>query len=536
MSNKFELVDADGVAFTDDPLALVPGTKPPKPRPRLQAAFAAFSRFLGYRLEGTALGWVSVVTGASFAGLILMRLFYGGAIGLSDQGDGQRLTCGMGLRAGNPYNAPVDDLVYTTYYQHRWYGEDCPWNTYGQAYNSSQLYLLQLAKWLTPLLRLPGDMDLRALGVVCAIVLGVLAGLLFAWVPGSLVGKAFVVGGVWLVVADASFAGYFVSPYSDTGAILGVLALTVAALAMWRAARVHWWHIAAIGVIGLFTTTTKTQAVTFAVVAVALMLSRRVGDPVSLGQYPLQGRWFALGASGALLASVGQYLRTQPARFAELNQYNAVFVEMLPHSPHPEQDLARLGLDPSLVSGLGSRINSPNAVTELPGYQGFLDKTSSWDLMSQVYLHEPMRLLSMMGRGLVGMSKLRADYIYSYPWYSGRPDTQEWRVSVFYHFWRMMFGALPLLIIVSTLVACVLFVAVLRVCPDQQDKSIGATGLFLVVAAIAQFWAVNLSEGASDLIKHLMLTNLTVGLVLVFGVYSMVVLRSSVVRERGGGK
>ncbi|OYD61138.1 glycan biosynthesis hexose transferase WsfD [Rhodococcus sp. OK302] len=533
MSTRFELEAPDGGTFEDDPLALVPGTKRRKPRPRLQAALASVSRIAGYRMDGTGLGWVSVGVGVAFSGALLLRLFVSGAIGLSDQGDGQRLTCGLGLRAGNAYNTPVDDLVYTTYFDHRWYGEDCPWNTYGQPYNSSQLYLLQLAKWLTPLLRLPGDMDLRALGVVCALVLGVLAALMFVWIPGSLVGKGFVVTGVWLIVADATFAGYFVSAYSDTGAILGVLALMVAALALWRAEQVHWWHVAVIAAIALFTATTKTQAATYAVVAVPLMLSRRVGAQKHGKRYFLQGRWFALAASGGLIAAVGQYLRTQPARFGELNQYNAVFVEMLPHSKNPEQDLVRLGLDPTLISGSGSRINSANSVTELPGYQGFLDKTSTWDLFSQVYLHEPFRLLSMMGRGLVGMARLRVDYIYSYPWYSGRPDTLEWRVSLFYQVWRMMFSSLPLLIIVLTLASCLAFVIVLKVCTTQEDRSVGAVGLFLAVAALAQFWAVNLSEGASDLIKHLMLTDFTTGLVLILGAYSVIVLRSSVIREKG---
>ncbi|NMM92744.1 hypothetical protein B2J88_52465, partial [Rhodococcus sp. SRB_17] len=63
MSSRFELESPEGGTFEDDPLALVPGTKRRKPRPRLRAAVARIARIAGYRMDGTGLGWVSVGVG-----------------------------------------------------------------------------------------------------------------------------------------------------------------------------------------------------------------------------------------------------------------------------------------------------------------------------------------------------------------------------------------------------------------------------------------------------------------------------------------
>ena len=100
--------------------------------------------------------WVALLVGVLSGGFLAARLFVGGAIGLSDQGDGTRLLCSLGVREGNPFNASETDHVYLTWYPHHWYGEACGAIGSGEPYNSSQLWILHVAKWLTPILGLPG--------------------------------------------------------------------------------------------------------------------------------------------------------------------------------------------------------------------------------------------------------------------------------------------------------------------------------------------------------------------------------------------
>lgn len=487
--------------------------------------------------------WAGLV-GLASGGFLAARLFVGGAIGMSDQGDGVRLLCSLGLRQGNPYNTSTTNYVYLTWYEHQWYGETCGATGSGESYDSSQLWILSVARWLTSVLGMPGELDLRAVGIVFCVIVAVAMGLLFLVLPGSLVARLLAVLAVMLVVADGAFAGYFVSAYSEPAALIGVLALVLAAFVFWRAERATWWAAALVGAACLFTITAKTQAASFLFTVIPLILWRHTfGNSVRarLARRRQRGasvmrrhrlaaavlsRWPALAISVVLIAATSAYLGAQPERFQVQNSYAAVFIEMLPHSPNPEQDLTRLGLDPDLVSSSGVPINAPGSASQELSFVGFEDKTSPLQT-TLIYLRQPFRLIGMMGRGLTGMGVLRADYIYSYPTSAGNPpNSQECRICVLQWTWKTVFGAVGFLIFLATVAAIAICWRLAVIARDRRRAAVGAVGLLLATSSIVQFWVVMLTEGASDLIKHMFLANFMTALLLVVAGYSFYLLRT----------
>ncbi|MDP9115824.1 MAG: hypothetical protein M3O28_00845 [Actinomycetota bacterium] len=499
-------------------------------------------------LHGTPRGRGSAIFAAVVGGLsgggLAARLFTGGAIGVSDQGDGTRLLCSLGLREGNRYNTSTTDYLYLTWYHHQWYGETCGATGSGEPYNSSQLWFLHIAKWLTPILGLPGALDLRALGAVFCVLVAVITAVAALLLPGTGLARFLGAGALWLVIADGAFAGYFVSAYSEPAALIGILALLLSVLVYWRTRTVRWWAVLLVCAGAALTITAKTQSASLLATVIPLLLARPTfGESIQAhldkgGLYArvtarrrveafLVTRWPALIAGAVLVIITQQYLAHQPKRFEVQNRYAAVFIEMLPHSSNPAADLRALGLPASMVSSSGVSINAPGSAASTPQFVGFVDKTSPLRT-SEVYLRDPARLVGMAGRGLKGMAVLRADYVYSYPQSAQRPpNTEECRVCVLQTVWKAVFGAAPDLIVLVGLMCfgvCLYLAATRR---EREIAAVGVVGMFLGLSAIAQFWVVMLTEGASDLIKHMVLANYLLALMFVITGYAGYLIRRS---------
>jgi len=201
-----------------------------------------------------------------------------------------------------------------------------------------------------------------------------------------------------------------------------------------------------------------------------------------------------------------------------------VFIEMLPHSPDPAQDLQRLGLDPAMVSSSGTPINAPGSAASTLGFVDFVQHTSPLDT-TLIYLEQPWRLVGMGDRGVSGMAILRADYIFSYPPSAGHPpNTAECRVCVLQSAWKWIFGAFPPFITLVTVVCvAVCWRRVWTRRRDARQAGLAVVGAFLGLSAMAQFWVVMLTEGASDLIRHMVLANFMTALLIVVTCYGTVV-------------
>lgn len=479
---------------------------------------------------------VAALTGVAWTLVMLGRLFIGGAIGMADQGDSRRLMCQLGVRADRPFAIDTTKYVTTTWVAHHWYGEACGADGSGEPYRSSQLWLLRLTKVLTHMFHFSGALDLRALGVLCAFVVGVAVAALVVVLPGRALVRVTIASLVGLAFADAAVAEYFISPYSEPAALLGILVLCAALVWLWRDGYSTWPGLTVVGAVATFTMTGKTQAVALlpaVLIALLWLPCRSIGTtdteplgvdsehkgmrlrrPAWLSRFRAWStvRWPALFTCTLLIVVSAVYLGSSPQRFNQVNAYDQVFLEILPHSPNPAGDLRSLGVDPSLASASGANILDPRSAAKLPEYLAFRQKVSQITIL-RFYTTHPDRLFSLGSQGLHAITVWRQNYLGTYSVDSGHPPgARECRVCVYTAIFSAA-GHLPILIVGLWLFA---IIAATRVLRDRRlnahHKTLGRLAIIIVVAAVCEFWAVMLSEGISDLYKHMIFTNLLTAL------------------------
>ena len=452
----------------------------------------------------------ALATGLIWSVLLVIRMYYGGAIGLADNFDGHRLMCQLGV-APHLLSRVQPQWAYVTprYDAYTWYGESCSAGGSGQPYLSTAVVPLWIAKALTAtvgnhLFGLPGALDLRMLGLVYVALAAVAIGWCVHELPGRAWLRVLTASGIGLVVADSAFAPEFISPYATPAGIIGILFLLPALLRLLRVERLTWREPAAVVLAALWTIGAEAQLSTILVAVIPCLLARPAALPRFVGRVP-----GAILCAGLVLFTIG-YQQTQSRWLYENNLYNSVFGELLGHSDHVAGDLRALHLSPGFAASAGSDIVARNsAATDTALYPDFLERASYADELS-FYADHPWRLIGVADRGLDGVSAARPDYLGNYPADAGHPAyAQECRVCVVEAAFTLaepmrwfVFPALWLGALVAGLVLAI------RGRKRPEGRSAGGVLAAFAAATIAQFWFVMLTEGDSDLAKNMVFTNL----------------------------
>ncbi|UBQ02732.1 hypothetical protein [Curtobacterium sp. TXMA1] len=481
----------------------------------------------------------AVVAGCLTVAVLLLHLFVPTVVGMGDQGDGQRLMCAFGVANAAPYDYTAStQYVFTQWVPHRWAGEACGAGGSGEPYVSSQMLLVWPAVVLTPLFGWGDGIDTRAVGIVCVLLLGVLIALFVAFLPGRPLFRLIAAALVVAVVGDGVFARFFVSPYSEAACFLGVLAMVVSLLAMWRRGDPTWWGMLLFALATAFTITAKTQMVALLPAAALALLWSPLRSRSQRAPRP-RGRVVPRLVGGSLvvvLAAVAVgYAAVQPRHFALLNTYNAVFVEMLPHSPDPEGDLRWFGLPADWASSSGTTVASENAAVHRPDFPRFTEEVSQGRI-ALFYVTHPARLVGMADRGLEAMTQPVLGYVGAYPPDVGAEPWQQEHRFPFVVVLSALLGTVPFAIVLLQIVALALGLglAFRRRQLGDRAAAFGATVVVTTVATWAQFWAVMLSEGASEIYKHLLVTDLLNMLLLVSIPLSAALLARRIATPRSG--
>lgn len=470
----------------------------------------------------------AVMTGAAWCGLLLARLFAGGAIGMGDQGDGRRLMCQLGVRTTAPFNANPSAYLYPTWIGHRWYGEACSADGAGGLYRSSELWLLSLAKHLTPVLGLPGALDLRALGVICAVLAGIVVALLVFALPGSIAFRVVVASLIGLLATDSAVAQFFISPYSEPAELIGTLALVPALLLLWRRGYVTWTRLAIVVFVSTVVIGAKTQAAAVlpAIFVALLWLPYGAAGSPRRGVGRVMSRLPGLMACAVLLGVTAFFVHAAPVGLTQQDVYGEVFGEILVHSANRSADLRSLGADPSLASAAGTNPESPNAATIRPQYLAFTRDVSEADIV-RFYVVHPVRLLAVGADGLRGVAQWRQDYLGSYLPGSGHPPGAiESRVDAYGLVLQHQVGLVLVVLWLLTLYLGVRTAGDDRLGP--AERALGRLAVFTAVGAFCEFWAVMVSIGFPDVYRHMILANVLMALGLpLMGAMTAVRLRAA---------
>ncbi|MFD8396202.1 hypothetical protein ACFV2N_45205 [Streptomyces sp. NPDC059680] len=457
----------------------------------------------------------AVAAGILWTAVMLLRLMLGGVVGMGDDGNAGRLLSWFGVVSTHPWDALPSAHLYPTWVPHTYYGETWGVKESGEPYYTSQMLVLGLAKALTPVLGLPGALDLRAVGVLLALAFGAIIALLVALLPGPLWLRLVVTAGFGLVMCDSAFADFFISPYSEPAGLIGLLLLCPALLLLWRRRASSLGGIVLTTAAVLFAMTAKTQLISLLPVAVLALLwlpgrQQKSKRQASTGDGRQQRfirwlvvRWPALVASVLLCGVAVGFTATQPKRLNEIVWYDSVFVEMLPHSPDPVGDLRALGADPRLISAMNTTMVSEHSAPKTPYWDAYQQHVTPAKILLHV-LGNPGRMIAMAARGLQGMSRLTLHSIGAYPAGSGHPAfAKEHRIAVVTDIFEGL-RAVPVLIPLFWLGTVALGAALAsRTWARQSARAVGRMTVCLVLAVMLQFWMVVLTEGASDLDKHL---------------------------------
>lgn len=467
------------------------------------------------RGPGTAV--LALSAGLLAAAAALAQLLLAPQVALADNGDFLRLACQLRVEADLAPGAPA-------FFGHAvlaW--RPAPAGPcVGLA--SSELPLLRLAQALTPG---DGRVDLRVVGAVHAVLLGVCVAALLAALLGALPGRArvrlAVVAGVLAVLLDSSRTAYLASLYSEPVSLLALLLLLAAVAVSWRLPVPPGAVLVTLAALPLVLS--KPQHAPLAAVVGALLVTRALVGPSapgarSAGSQPGRRRLVpALALTGvlaaALLGAAAAYLRDVPPELRRPNTYNIVFYEVLAHSDDPAADARELGVDPDLVRyARTSYFGTPEATG--PRFDAFFATVGSADVV-RFYARHPQRAASLYARAARDSFDWLPGYLGTFPAGSGRPDVaQSCRPCVLERLAARSAPAAPVLLLALWAGAAAAGVALLR-SGGPADQGLAASLLLLDGVAVAGFGAATLGSGDYELVKHLFLVGVADGLLVVLG-------------------
>jgi hypothetical protein len=225
-------------------------------------------------------------------------------------------------------------------------------------------------------------------------------------------------------------------------------------------------------------------------------------------------RWPGALTCLVLLVAGATFLGTAPKRFNEVAAYDQVFLQILPHSPDPAADLRSLGVDPSLASSSGRNILDPGSAANRPEYLQFRARVTE-AAIARFYATHPFDLLPVGFDGVGAVAHWRQDYLGTYTAGSGHaPGSRECRVCAY----TALFAAtrhVPLLVAVLWVLTFTVGLSVARSeAITGEERAVGRLAVILPLAAVVELWVVMLTEGRSDLFKHMIFTNLLTALCL----------------------
>ena len=351
------------------------------PRPTRSAALASF------------------FVGAASAALLVVRLMIPQPVGVADSYDGARLMCHFGIDMHLP-NGAARLHDYVTFRYDRMPGTSCAEHAIDQVtlrtfpYRSSQLLVLYTGRWFTRLLGFNGFLDLRAVGLVCCLLIGGALGLLF-WVMTCRYRFRLLLCGLLLsVTADSAFIDFAVSPLSEIAGTIGVLYTLPATVLLFQPGRRGLAGLVLLTVAGTFLVLAKEQDAVLVLPLAALLLAVRA--PIR------HGRALSVAAVATLVVCAFTLTAQGDPWARQIVKANFVTATLLATDTHPSADLRELGAPAWLARIRGMPMwCAPSGTMMSPSYVRFLYGVS-YQQIATLLVHHPgqiPRILSLVADG-----------------------------------------------------------------------------------------------------------------------------------------
>jgi len=445
-----------------------------------------------------------LLTLAAIAGILAYQLMVPPVVGLADQGDYARL---LGAFHLGPVAQSLEDRYYR--YFNRTYQRDPAFKLPGwEIYSTQDIFVgsaVVLNKWISK----DGLFDIRVLSLletlafvaVCYFLLRATEPFLRGWLQ-ILIAFALI-----LIFCDVGYLCYFNSFYSEPATYIFLLALVAAWLALIANQGRELKSILFVGFCALLFVASKPQNVAAGVILALYLLRFRSF---------IRPRWVALVASAILLIACLAVYKSVP-RLVRLAQiYNMVFMDILPKSGDPADQLRDLSLDPSLAKYSGSGAFAPSTGFWNPAFQNQLDSNVSRGTILWFYFRHPAKLLEYLRAVLPRGTSLRAEGVGNFERSAGYPPFARSRSFALWSRFRERFLSRWSSGVLTGLMLGVLLAGwIAHSARDLPTQLLAECFAILALMALASFFTAALGD-AHDIVKHLHLYNVLTDICLVF--------------------
>jgi hypothetical protein len=400
---------------------------PPESRPVRSAA---------RRLTSPAGLWLAIF-GVSL-GLFLVRLLVPVPVGQADNRDGPRLMCGRGLHL-----APVVPRGDPRFFRFAYFAyAPSPSCARLPTYPSSELVPLEAARLLTPVLGLPGALNLIALGAAMCVLTSVGLASLATGLRMRPWAQLLLAAAVWLIMADAAFFDVDASPFSEPAALIGLLLVAAGVVYLGRGWRETVFGLALAGAGGFLAILSKEQYLILAApVCLTLVLASadraRARDGRGwrgwLDRYRTRQAAAAVTVAAALATAAGGYIlwdQTSPyaTHLHQVQAVDMIFDDIVTGHDNAPADLRALGLPVSWAKYAGHYYWDTVSVRDDPLYRRYSGQLTDGNIAHFLLTH-PGRMLSIGQQAAVYALEFRLTSLGDYPPSAGHsPGAVESRV------------------------------------------------------------------------------------------------------------
>lgn len=372
-------------------------------------------------------GWVTVVAaGVVSAALMGVRLFVPQPVAMANNGDAQRLMCQIHADAARAPASSAQWYFVRFHYAFMSHHSRCI------DYPTTQYLQLRLTAFVhRHLLGLSGAIDTRELMVEYCVLVGIVIALM-AWLlrPVRLPFRIGLLAALFLVLAEATFADYAGSPYSETTALYGLLVVAVAGVIAVAPVNDRGRVIAFLtaSVAAVFAVGAKNETVTLLLPLAVLLGSRRV--PVGRLRGRLGVRVLPALCVVSLLATAGWSMAYESREDQEVNTAQEVTMTLMPMVSDPGQLAVDFGLPRSFGQYSGTNWWSDHPIEHDPSFSHYRTRFSRSNLVRYFAEHPTMSARVFSG-GADAYLTFRAAYLGNYAANAGQPPQhQECRVCV----------------------------------------------------------------------------------------------------------
>jgi hypothetical protein len=457
--------------------------------------------------------WLAIF--ATSLALFLLRFLVPTPVAQADNRDGPRLMCGLGFGPVTHGHPPFFRYAYFEYVTKASCAGRVP-------YPSSELVPLEIGRVLTPVLGLPGRLNMIAVGVLICALASVGIASLATGLRVRLWAQLVVAAVTWVIMADASFFDTYAGPFSEPVALVGLLLVGAGVLYLGRGWRSTMIGLALAGTGGFLAILSKEQ---YLILAAPICLTLVLASATP-------GRWYRLRrfrtreASAALMVAVllaifaagytgWDFTSSYGKRLHYIQAVDMIFTDIVIHRATAPAQLRTLGLPVSWAQYAGRYYWERGSVRTSPDFSRYEGQLSTGTIAHYLVTHPDS--IFRIGQAAAEQAQLVRDSgLGDYPTSAGHlPGTTESRVLVFTWLMQRLPARLGLLWYVPlwSALAAIALVALARARRRPWHRDGAVLVLCMVGCAVAAFIPPAYFAGISTT-RHMVGMNLATALAL----------------------